>query len=268
MNNGNEFDIKYLTSDAFIKSAIVLVIMFILLYIIKQYLIKRVAYTNKDEQHKNTFKGIIFSVMQYLVVILAIVTVMKINGINIAGILTGLGIFATIVGLALQDTLKDIISGINIYNNNFYKVGDMVRWNGEECDVKYFSARVTKFQSVYTNSTYTVCNSQINAIEKIKDVRFKTFRFRFDDDKKKIDKAFKKVAERMKDECKYVKDAIYLGPIDITYEGVEFGLLYKCPAHKNLEISMKMIEFAFDEFKKAGVMPDQNSFSIDTTRMN
>ena len=139
---------KYFNSTAFIGSAVVIIIASILLWLIKQYLVKKVAYTTKDDQHKNTFIGMIFNVLQYLVIILAIVTVMKLHGVNIGSIMAGLGIVATIIGLALQDTLKDIISGINIYNNNFYKVGDMVRWNDEECDVKYFSARVTKFQSL------------------------------------------------------------------------------------------------------------------------
>ena len=265
---GSENIFAYFYSPAFLGSLAILAVMFALLVLIKKYLIKKVAYTGKDEQHKNTFLGIIFSIFQYLVILIAAVAVLRLHGVNIISIVTGLGIVATIIGLALQDTLKDIIAGINIYNNNFYKVGDMVRYNGEECDVKYFSARVTKFQSILTGSTYTVCNSSITSIEKIKDVRFKSFRFRFDEEKEKIDEAFNAIAARMKEECEYLKDVQYLGPIDMDHEGAIFALLYFCPAHKNLEISMKLANIAYDEFKNAGIMPDQNSFSIDTTKMN
>ena len=261
--NGNFID--YILSPAFFESALVVIIASILLWAIKQYLIKKVAYSGKSDQHKNTFIGMIFNVMQYLVIVIAVVLVLKANGVNVGSILAGLGIVATIIGLALQDTLKDIIAGINIYNNNFYKVGDMVRWQGQECDVKYFSARVTKFQSVMSNSTFTVNNSLINNIEKIKDTRAKIFRFRFDENRKKIDKAFNNIVETMKNECDNLKEIMYLGVVEMTHEGVDYGIMFKCPAHKHLLILNKLMNIAYDEFKKAGIMPDQNSFSVDTT---
>lgn len=260
--------IDYLKGPALYESILIIIIASILLWVIKKYLIKKVAYSGKSEQHLNTFIGMIFNVMQYLVMLASIFLILQVNGVNVGGMLAGLGIVATIIGLSLQDTLKDIFSGINIYNNNFYKVGDMVRWNGEECDVKYFSARVTKFRSILTNSTYTVCNSSINSIEKIKDTRFKSFRFKFDEERAIVDKAFENIAKVMKEDCKDLKDIKYLGPIDMTYEGVEFAILYFCPAHKNLDIYMHLIDVAYNEFKKAGIMPDQNSFSVDTTMIN
>ena len=143
----------------------------------------------------------------------------------------------------------------------------MVRWEGQECDVKYFSARVTKFQSVISQSTFTVNNSLINNIEKIKDTRSKIFRFRFDEDRKKIDKAFNNIVEKVKKECEYVKEITYLGVIEMTYEGVDYGFMFKCPAHKYLLTLNKIMNISYDEFKKVGVMPDQNSFSVDTTKI-
>ena len=150
----------YLTSKTFISSVLVVVIMIALLYIIKQYLIKKVAYTGKNEQHKNTFIGVVFNILQYVVIVVAVVIVMHLHGVNVTSILAGIGIAATIVGLALQDTLKDILAGINIYNNNFYKVGDVVRYNGEECDVKYFNARVTKFERSEERRVGKECRSR------------------------------------------------------------------------------------------------------------
>ena len=111
--------IQYLTSQTFMLSFLVAVVTFVLLHVIKKYLVKKVAYTGKDDQHRNTFIGVIFSVVQYLVIIAAVVIILRLHGVNVISIFTGLGIVATIIGLALQDTLKDIIAGINIYNSNF-----------------------------------------------------------------------------------------------------------------------------------------------------
>lgn len=262
MNEVND-TLNYFTTNEFYYSLLVVVVTLVILRVIKQYLIKKVAYTSKDEQHTNTFIGVIFSVLQYMVVAVAVVIVLRINDVNIVGIFTGLGIVATIIGLALQDTLKDIIAGINIYNNNFYKVGDMVKYNGEECDVKYFSARITKFQSVITNSTYTVCNSQITSIEKIKDVRTRLFSFKFEEDKEKVLGALKAVAEKMKDVPNY-KETVMTGIVSISTLGVDYAFVYKCPAHKYLIVDQIVVDTAFDEFKKAGVSPVFNrDFFLD-----
>jgi len=245
----------YLKSEAFLKSALVVVVTTILLYIIKQFLIKKVAYTSKSKQHRNTFFGIIFSVLQYFVVVIAAILVLKAHGVDITGILAGLGIAATIIGLALQDTLKDIFSGINIYNNNFYKVGDMVRYNGELCDVKYFSARVTKFQSLRTNSTYTVCNSAINSIEKIKDSGIVNYLFSFQTEKTIVDQTMKNIADRMTKESEYVKEIYYDGIAEINTNGVLYEIKYFCPAHKSEKVRDMIAAIAYEEFKIANISP-------------
>ncbi len=245
---------EYLTSSAFTLSILITVITFLLLAVIKKFLIKKVAYTGKDEQHRNTFIGVIFSVAQYVVIVAAVVIILRLHGVNVFSIVTGLGIMATIIGLALQDTLKDIIAGINIYNSNFYKVGDMVRYNGEECDVKYFSARVTKFQSIFTGSTYTVCNSSITSIEKIKDIKVLTLEFNFDKDSKKINKAFDKTAERGKN-IENIKEIKNLGLITFGRQGAVYGILYRCPAHKDLFARMELVKILHEEVMKSGVKP-------------
>lgn len=246
--------IQYLTSQTFILSVLIAVLTLMMLNFIKKYLIKKVAYTSKDEQHRNTFIGVIFSVAQYLVIVLVVIIILRLHGVNVLSIVTGLGIMATIIGLSLQDTLKDIIAGINIYNSNFYKVGDMVRYNGEECDVKYFSARVTKFQSIFTNSTYTVCNSSITSIEKIKDTRILSLEFRFDADSKKLTKAFDKAVERGR-QVENIKEIMNLGIIYFGQQGAVYGILYKCPAHKNLFAQMELSKILHEEVNKTKIVP-------------
>lgn len=253
MNGLNDVG-NYFTSEAFIASVVVVCVMIVMLTIIKKYLIKKVAYTTKDEQHQNTFIGVIFNVLQYVVVLGAVVLVLQLHGVNVTSIVAGLGIVATLVGLALQDTMKDIISGINIYNNNFYKVGDLVMYQGQLCDVKYFSARVTKLTSFVTGNTFTLCNSTINAIEKVKNFTNIKLVFDFEDDKKKIDKCFEKAGEAVKDE-EYLQGIEYYSLIDITDEGCIYLANIIAPGHKAWPIKVKYIQALNEEFKKAKISP-------------
>lgn len=249
--------LNYITSTAFVGSAAVAIITFVLLFVIKKYLIKKVAYTNKDEQHKNTFIGVIFNILQYVVIIAAIVIIMDLHGVNVTSIVTGLGIMATIVGLSLQDTLKDIISGVNIYNNNFYKVGDAVMYNGELCDVKYFSARVTKFVSMATGNTYTVCNSTISSIEKVKVGVVIRMNFDFEDDKKIIDKCFTKAADAVKD-MKYFKGFDYIGIVDMNEKGCAYVAVIHCPAHKSFDFKVAYLSELYKLMHKYGIEPSSD----------
>ena len=131
----------------------------------------------------------------------------------------------------------------------------MVRYEGQECDVKYFSARVTKFQSIATKSTFTVCNSQITSIEKIKDSKTLSFLFRFDDDDKKIEKAMTAAIERVREENKNMKSAVYGGIWDISTNGVLYGIAYTAPAHKYMGVRSLLLKYCYEEFKKASLTP-------------
>ena len=250
--------VSYITSVQFFETIAIIIVLFLLLSFIKKFLIKKVAYTNKDETHKNTLRGVVFNILQYVIIIGGVFLILTVNGLNITGILAGLGIFATIVGLSLQDTLKDIISGINIYNNNFYKVGDVVKFEGDYWEIKYFNARVTKFKNLLTTSTYTVANSNINQIEKIKDFNVFMLTFDFDTDEDKINQVFENLIPRAND-LYGVREAEFYGPGSISNEGVTFFMGYKVSPRLYPISNIKITGFAYEEMKKAGISPASNS---------
>lgn len=243
---------EYFTEPKFYETIVVLVVLILILTFIKKFLIKKVAYTTKGEQHTNTFIGVVFSLLQYFVAIFAVFIILKINGVDVTGILAGLGIFATIVGLALQDTLKDLIAGISIFNNNFYKVGDIVMYNGEQCEVKFFNARVTKFKSLATGSTYTVCNSSVKSIEKIKDSNIVFAILANDVDPKVVEKMFKKIAEEI-DDLKGPSDAQYIGACGFDKFGIKFGIVYKSSPRYAGSAKTLFYNRVYEECHKLGI---------------
>lgn len=257
--------INYVVSPVFIESLVMLVMMFALLSMIKKYLIKRVAYKTytKKQQKNSTFIGVVFNVLQYIVIIVTIFVILNINGVNINGLLAGVGIVATIVGLALQDTLKDILSGINIYNNNFYKVNDIVKYQGELCEVKYFNARVTKFRNIYTDSTYTVPNSMIGSVEKIKNINIYPVVFHFTSDHDLIMKAFNEACNEIV-KLDGVESANVIGCTGIIEIGLRYALLYVAKPLDNLKNYPKINEIIIKTLKENNLAPiDAYRFTID-----
>lgn len=246
--------VNYVTSLAFLESITIAIIMFVLLYVIKKYLIKKVAYTNKDETHKNTLKGVVFNVLQYVIILTSIFCILTVNGLDVTGLITGLGIVATIIGLALQDTIKDIFMGINIYNNNFYKVGDVVLFKDAYWEVKFFNARVTKLKHLANNSTLTFVNSQIVEINKIKEDNCFMIYFDYDEDKKLIDKAFKNMIPRIND-LYGVREAKYFGVCSMDLQGVKYGIGFKNSPKLIIGTNASVAAIAYEEFNKLGIKP-------------
>ena len=68
------------------------------------------------------------NVLRYLLLLVTILLILQINGINVTSLVAGLGIVSAVVGLALQDILKDVIMGLHILSGRFFSVGDAVRY--------------------------------------------------------------------------------------------------------------------------------------------
>lgn len=68
----------------------------------------------------------------FIVAVAAAVVVSTIWGVDLGGLLTALGVGSIVIGLALQDTLGSVFSGIAMLSTRQVKVGDMVQIGGDE----------------------------------------------------------------------------------------------------------------------------------------
>jgi small-conductance mechanosensitive channel len=64
------------------------------------------------------------------------------------------------VGFAMQDVLKNFVSGIFIYTDKPFKIGDWIEWDGNSGIVEDISFRVTRVKT-FDNELLTVPNSQL-----------------------------------------------------------------------------------------------------------
>ena len=77
--------------------------------------------------------GIVFVIIKLVVFVLGVITLLSYFGIQVAHFITTLGIAGLAVSLALQGTLSNVFSGLNLIASRQIEVGDFVRLeNGEE----------------------------------------------------------------------------------------------------------------------------------------
>ncbi len=70
------------------------------------------------------------SLLNYAMLILFLLVVLADLGVNVSSLIAGLGIMTAVLGLAFQDMIKDVISGITIVVEDQFSVGDVVEIDG------------------------------------------------------------------------------------------------------------------------------------------
>ena len=80
--------------------------------------------------------------------------------VTIAGLLTGSGLIAIIIGLALQDTLGNIFAGFGLQAGKAYRVGDWLIVDGKHVEVVEINWRSTRFRN-NDDVSFDIPNSQL-----------------------------------------------------------------------------------------------------------
>lgn len=97
--------------------------------------------------------------------ILTVLMVLQIYGVNVTSMLAGVGIVGIVVGFALQDSLKDIIRGFVIISDNYYEIGDVIKFNDNIGPVTSVSLLTTKIQDINTMNIVSIANRNIDKVE-------------------------------------------------------------------------------------------------------
>lgn len=85
---------------------------------------------------------------RFILILLGIAIVMSsVWGTDLGGLLTALGVGSIVIGLALQDTLSNIFSGISILFERPYSEGDWIEVNGTVAKVDAINWRATRLQN-------------------------------------------------------------------------------------------------------------------------
>lgn len=224
--------LKLILSPQIIVSVLIVIGAFTLWFLIKRMAAKFKA-RNGGEQ--STVLQVTMSVLKALVAVITVLIVLQINGINIGSMVAGLGLVSAAVGLALQDTLKDVVMGLHIMGDKFFSVGDPVEYNGVSGIVTSFNVRTTKIESVTDNSTLSVCNRNISEIKKMTDMLDIDVPISYDEDVRKVHKTFTEIAEKIS-EIDGVSSCVYKGTQSFESSAVLYKIRLYCDYKRRCDI--------------------------------
>ena len=153
-----------LFNNRIISSVIVSLISFILYNLLNSFFVNHAGkgkvkfmISNKSE----TYIKLISSILRYVFFIVTILIVLQINNVNVSSMLAGVGIVSVVIGLAIQDALKDIIRGFSILSDEYFSVGDVIKYNDIEGKVLVIGLKTTKVKSIINQNVISIANRNI-----------------------------------------------------------------------------------------------------------
>lgn len=237
MDNILEF-IKQLTQTKIIHSLIVIIISFIIYRLIVHFFMKseKNSSLNKKLNNKSrTYIKLSHSILRYIFIILTLLIVLQINGINVSSMLAGVGIASAIIGLAVQDALKDIIRGFSILSDEYFSVGDVVEYNDIVGKVIVLGLKTTKIKDIVTDNVVSIANRNIEQIQIVSNSLFVNFPMPYEVPVDKAEKVVNSIVEKIQ-EIDDVENAQYLGVAELADSSIKYLLKITCPPERRLQI--------------------------------
>ncbi len=126
------------------------------------------ATSNKDSKLDVNIIKAIQKVSSGLIWIVAIITVLTIVGIDVAAMLTTLGIGGIAFALAAQDTIKNMFGGFTIFMDKPFKLGERIKVAGFDGTVEDIGMRSTRIRTLegrlVTIPNYKIVDSEIENV--------------------------------------------------------------------------------------------------------
>lgn len=250
-------------SNAVVKSVLVIVIAIALYSGVSALLKARGRKLKKlDRKKGETYIHLINSVLKYAVFILAFFMLLSVNKVNITSMLAGLGIAGIILGVAVQDALKDVIRGFDIISDDYFKVGDLVEYNGIEGIVLEIGIKTTKIKDIRTENVISLPNREINAVSLVSKLIYIAVPLPYElkqaeskDTILDICKAVEKAPE--------VKTCDYLGVTELGDSAVKHFIKLDCKNnHKKLQIRRNALCTVLEVLEKRGIAVPYNQLDV------
>lgn len=116
----------------------------------------------QDKKHK-TVIVLVNSIIRFFIWAIALLIILDVFGVDTKSLIASLGIVGLVIGLALQDILKDFVAGMSIIFDNQYSIGDIIEIGGFRGEVTELSLRLTKLKS-YTGEVKMISNRNITEV--------------------------------------------------------------------------------------------------------
>jgi len=131
--------------------------------IIKSTLKIRAHKIGLSERKRRTLELLFQKIIKYILIGIVILITLSLFGIDKATLIASVSVFGVVIGLAFQDTLRDILAGIFVLLEDRYSEGDYIKVNDFMGEVIYLGLKITKIRN-FLGETKIISNRHIEEI--------------------------------------------------------------------------------------------------------
>lgn len=258
--------LKYFTSSGFILTLIAIVFTIAIVIVLSKltgFYLKRQREINNGhmDSQRITLVHVTGSIISGLIIFISIIFILQVNGIQVSSLITSVSIISAIIGLALQDTIKDIIQGIQILSDKFFRVGDVIRIGDYQGIVTKFTMRSTKIYDLRLLNEVTVANRNLTMIEKANEHQILKIPVSYDEPVKKMFEIFEEIAVKL-NEVEGITGGMLLGLSEVADSAMIYSLRFDCDPRLMIKRRRDALRLALETLDEHGVHVPYNQLDV------
>ncbi len=249
--------LDFILKKEVIGTAITLLLMYLAFSLVK-VVANKILNKSKSEFEKKRRRTVIElakTIAKVIICIIVVIIILDLFGVNVTSLVASLGVASAVGALALQDTLKDIIAGASMIMDNYFVVGDYVRYNDFLGTVIELGLRTTKIEN-FDGEVLTISNRNITEIINLSQKTASSLIIApaaYEEKVEKVEKIINEIVEEVHtwDTVKKDKTA-YIGITELKNSCIDYGIRLYCSPGKVWEYKreiLRLIKIKFDKNK-------------------
>lgn len=243
--------------ERIIASAIIIAVAFILYLIVQKIINRFLVKRAKKSNHKKslTIVNVINNIIRTIFIILAILTIITVWGVDTAALIASLGIVGLVAGLAVQDTVKDVIAGASIIFDNEFDVGDNIQIGTFRGDVIDLGLQTTTIRA-YTGEVKIISNRNITEVinySRYPSLAVIDFEVPYETDLEFTENVINKVCERLNELPYLTKEVDFLGIQELKEEAIMYRITAECEPGMDFPCGREALKIIREEFVKGKI---------------
>ncbi|MBR2658576.1 mechanosensitive ion channel family protein [Candidatus Saccharibacteria bacterium] len=200
---------------------------------------------------RKTYLRMLKSFVCAAILIIVVLTVLQLLGVNVSSMLAGVGIASIIIGFALQDALKDIFRGLEIVADDYYDIGDVIKYGDNMGQVTSINLRTTKMQDMNTMNTVSIANRNIDQVEIVSGYIYIPIPLPHSIKVEKAEEIMKEIVKGLSKQA-LLTSAAYQGVTDLTNSSINYQVVVTCDPMDKLQArrdSLRVILTTLEDYK-------------------
>ena len=249
-----------------VDSVIIICVSFVLYLLVKKLLLDNLKIAKVDKrinQKGKTYITAISSLIRTGFVVVTVLILLQANGVRVTSLLAGLGIASAVVGLALQDALKDFIRGLNLLADEYFNVGDVIEVNGVKGVVLEFGLRTTKIRELVTGNVVSFANRNLEMVAVDAGINYINIPFSYALPVEKAEQVIREAIPRI-EEQDHVSSARYLGLNRLNDSSMDYLIAVHGTPSEQLGIRRRALNVIMHVFEENGVSVPYPQLDVHT----